>query len=372
MPHLNIFLSHLNIERKLAELLQTAIARDFIGLTDFFVSSDRTTIPAGDKWLPRLIEGLARSDLHMVLCSPESVKRPWINFETGAACLKNIPIIPVLHSGLNPRQLLPPLSEFESVSASDSEGVQKLYGRIAAILGSRLPDSKLADLLLEIEAFEAGYRNLLDVAAKCESTPTSVVTLRSPQVLCVTSNQFLSLRPDDFGVIQAAFPETATHRRELSSRSVRDALMHQSFDIVHVATYVCPKTGDLIFSDVDLDSLGETCQPTDVIPAEAFVDLIKNANTKLVVIASCESFELAVEVLSVSDVISTRDMISVDVFAAWIENFYQALQVKTLAEAFDYAVKASRAPMKLYAKQNLLIRKADKDMGAAIQEAVTG
>lgn len=370
---MNIFLSHLNIERELAELLQTAISRDFIGLTDFFVSSDRTTIPAGDKWLPSLIEGLAKSHLHVVLCSPESVRRPWINFETGAACLKGVPIIPILHSGLSARQLRPPLSVFESVSASDLEGLQKLYGRIASILGSGIPDAKLSDLAARIEAFEKGYQNLLAVADECESTPTSVVTIRSPQVLCVTSNQFLSLRPDDFKIIQMAFPETATHRRELSSRAVRDSMMRENFDIVHIATYVCPKTGDLIFSDVDLDVLvAEKCQPEDVLTADAFVELIKSAQTKLVVIASCESFELAAEVLSVSDVIATRDMISAEMFAAWIENFYQALQVKTLSEAFDFAVKASRAPMRLYAKQNFIIRKAEREAAGLFENQSVG
>lgn len=302
----------------------------------------------------------------MVLCSPESVRRPWINFETGAACLKGIPVIPIVHSGLSARQLGPPLSEFESVG-SDLEGLQKLYRRIASFLSSTVPDANLAELASKIETFETGYQEKLAVADECASTPTSVVTIRSPQVLCVTSNQFLSLRPDDFTIIRAAFPETATHRREVSSRAVRDSLMREDFDIVHVATYVCPKTGDLIFSDIDFDELGEQkCQPEDVLTAEAFISLIKNAQTKLVVIASCESFELAAELLSVCDVIATRDMISAEMFAAWIENFYQALQVKTLSEAFDFGVKASRAPMKLYAKQNFVIRKSDRETAAAV------
>jgi hypothetical protein len=35
-------------------------------------------------------------------------------------------------------------------------------------------------------------------------------------------------------------------------------------------------------------------------------------------------------------------------FASWIESFYGVLPSKPLSEAFDFAVKASRASMKLW------------------------
>lgn len=131
--------------------------------------------------------------------------------------------------------------------------------------------------------------------------------------------------------------------------------MNGRFDIVDVATYVCPKTVDLVFSDVDLNSGERSCEPGDILPAPACSDLIRTAQTKLVVIASCESFELNAELISVSNVVATHDMISVEMFASWIENLYSALSSKPLSEAFDYAVKASRAPMKLYTKQNFIV-----------------
>lgn len=355
MQRMNVFFSHLTLERKLAEILRNAVTRDFIGLINFFVSSDTFSIPVGDKWAGKMIEGLGNSDLHMVLCSPESVNRPWINFETGAACLRNIPIVPVCHSGLQPHQLPSPLSQFESVVASDEEGLEKLYTKIASMLGAFTPNSRLSELADEVRAFEAEYQALSADAAKCEITASSIATLRSPRVLCVTSKQFVSLRSADFDIIQKAFPETTSHRREVTSQAVSDILLHEHFDIVHVATYVCPKTGDLVFSDVDLDSAERTCQPADVLTGPAFVSLIKGAHTKLVVIASCESFELGAQLLSVAEVIATRDIVSFAMFAAWIGSFYQALQSMTLSEAFDYSVKASRAPMKLYARQDMVV-----------------
>lgn len=53
------------------------------------------------------------ASVHVILCSPESVARPWIQFEAGAAQIRGIPIIPICHSGLTPAQLPVPLSEWK-------------------------------------------------------------------------------------------------------------------------------------------------------------------------------------------------------------------------------------------------------------------
>ena len=46
MDKLKIFLSHLTVESRLADLLKMHLTHDFLGLVDVFVSSDRTSIPA--------------------------------------------------------------------------------------------------------------------------------------------------------------------------------------------------------------------------------------------------------------------------------------------------------------------------------------
>src|SRR5215469_3045046 len=355
MPRLKVFLSHLNLEKELAEILQQAIKRDFIGLVDFFVSSDTTSIPVGEKWLDRLIDQMGTADIDLVLCSPEAVKRPWINFETGAARLRRIPIIPICHSGLTPRQLPVPLSEFESVIASAHDDLLKLYGRIASLLSSSVPSSSLNDLVRDITAFEAVYEKRIAEAAACEVTPATTV-IASPRVLCISSEQFIRMGFEDFQFIRKAFPEErVSHQQVLTSAGTRDLLMHEHFDIVHVATYVCPKTGDLVFSDVDLNPGNRICGADDFLTAEAFAALLKRTRASLAVIASCESFELAAALLPVTNVVATRDVIAVAMFAAWVESFYEALPMQPLSEAFDFAVKASRAPMKLYARQDLVV-----------------
>ena len=83
MGKLEVFVSHVTIEAEFAHLVTTLIGRDFIGLTHFFVSSDATSIPVGEQWFDRLLSALQAADLQFVVCSPESVRRPWINYEAG-------------------------------------------------------------------------------------------------------------------------------------------------------------------------------------------------------------------------------------------------------------------------------------------------
>jgi hypothetical protein len=365
MARLKVFFSHLTIEKRLAEILQEAVKRDFIGLVEFFVSSDTTSIPVGERWLERIVDGLKAADLHLVLCSPEAVKRPWITFEIGAACLRGVPIVPICHSGISPSQLPVPLNEFEAIQASDLDGLLKLYKRIASKIGSDIVDAKLRDLVSDIVAFETDYQRRISEAAACELPLTTVGVIASPRVLCVSSEQFLRLRDKDFQIIQRAYPEGVTHLQVLTSAGARDALMREHFDIVHVATYVCPKTGDLVFSEINTETGERLCQPQDFLTAEAFASLLKKTKASLVVIASCESFELAATLLTATNVVAPKDIASPEMFALWVENFYGVLPIQPLSEAFDFAVKASRAPMRLYAKQDL-------KASAAIKRPIAG
>jgi hypothetical protein len=118
-----VFISHISDETEVAQWLKARIDRDFLGAVDIFVSSDRSTIAAGRKWLDEVDKALKRADLQIVLCSPDSVGRPWVNFEAGAVWLRGIPVIPVCHSGLQPEGLPVPLSMLEGVALIDAGGL---------------------------------------------------------------------------------------------------------------------------------------------------------------------------------------------------------------------------------------------------------
>src|SRR5262245_48339821 len=98
MAKKQIFISHISRETSLARALKERLVADFLGLPEVFVSSDRTTIEAGEKWLDEIESALEAADLVMVMASRESVGRPWVNFEAGAVWLRGIPLIPICHS----------------------------------------------------------------------------------------------------------------------------------------------------------------------------------------------------------------------------------------------------------------------------------
>jgi hypothetical protein len=349
---LEVFLSHLTVESKLADILKHHLSRDFIGLVNVFVSSDRTSIPVGSQWLSETILAMTKASAHIVLCSTESVKRPWINFESGAAQIRDIPIIPICHSGFTPAQMPVPLSTSEGIEAN-AEGIKKLYDLISKMLGSELPEVDFDAFAKEIAIFEQEYREQHLEMIDSASGEQSPEVIENPRVLCVSSQQFSKLGfENQLDTVLAAFPSDIAHERIYTSSELRERLGSDKFDIVHIAAFVCPRTGDLFFSDVDTQTGKSTSSSIDVVPPDALSSLLEMAETQLVVITICESLVLAAALISVTNVVATSDMVSPKMMAAWVENFYGILQHKSVSQAFEFALKASRAPMRFYGRQS--------------------
>lgn len=79
--------------------------------------------------------------------------------------------------------------------------------------------------------------------------------------------------------------------------------------------------------------------------------LLERARTRLVVIASGDSLALATLLLSLTNVISPRDIISAKAMAGWVQTSYAALRTETLADACELAAAQSGASMKLLSQQ---------------------
>lgn len=147
------FISHITEEASLATALQDSLRHDFLGLLDIYVSSDIESIAAGEIWLTSIENSLRQSDLLLILCSPDSIRRPWINFEAGAAWAFGIPIVPICHSGLTPRDLLMPLSLRQGIVIGEPDGLRRLYTRMSQLLACNIPSSnfeKMAETLSAI------------------------------------------------------------------------------------------------------------------------------------------------------------------------------------------------------------------------------
>jgi len=150
-----IFISHITEEARAAAKLKLRMAEDFLGQLTVFLSSDTESIATGDEWFSSLSKALRNSSIFIVLCSPISITRPWVNFEAGAAWMREIPVIPVCFGGLRPRDLPMPLSARQGLELNDAQGLQRLYARIAQTLGFQPPvrdyDALAADLMAMAE-----------------------------------------------------------------------------------------------------------------------------------------------------------------------------------------------------------------------------
>jgi hypothetical protein len=126
-----VFVSHVSEDEAIADWLKRTLNADFLGMFEVFVSSDTESVEAGALWLDSVKKALEDSNVLITLCSPDSIQRPWINFEVGAAWIMGKPIVPVCHSGLTPRELPLPLALAQGLSLTDPDGIESLYQSLA-------------------------------------------------------------------------------------------------------------------------------------------------------------------------------------------------------------------------------------------------
>jgi hypothetical protein len=184
MRRVEVFISHASGESELAKLLQEEIESDFIGLVRVFVSSDGTSIVVGDHWLEGVVSKLGIADIYVVLCSQNSVDRPWFNIELGAALLHGKPVVPIFHTDLRAGQVQRrPLSDYKGFNASDPQGLRYLYSVFQEGLESRMPAVDFDALASKVKAFESRYLGEKKTIARLPKHPLrltySVVSCRS-------------------------------------------------------------------------------------------------------------------------------------------------------------------------------------------------
>lgn len=317
------------------------------------MSSDGTSIAVGDHWLDGVVKALQNADIYAVLCSQHSIERRWINIEMGAALARSKPIIPICHTDLKAAQLQRPLEDSQAIQASDPDGLRRLYSRFADELGSAVPSVDFGVLANEVRSFEMRHseqKNMVTQAFYCgaQTTTTDQVVL-NPKVLCVTSTQYQETIGEDIELIRQAFPEGVRHLVSTSSVDLRKLLAENHFDIIHVASYVCPVSGDLIFSEVDPKTKADIGGKPDYLEIETFVRLVSEAGASLVVLPNNEALPLVAKLLPVTNVVFALDPIDLKTLANWIQDFYLMLSKGySLSDACRKAFAQHQAPMNLY------------------------
>lgn len=340
MTKRQLFISHVSLEAELAERLKNRLDRDFLGMLAIFVSSDRDTIVAGAKWLEELDQALKQADLQIVLCSKESVERPWVNFEAGGAWLRGIPVIPVCHSGLDPNDLPLPLSLLQGVLYGQPSGLRKLYDAVARALDVETPSVDFDAVAAEMREVEERYRLSARVTGRIEN----------PAVLCAASEHYA--QPSlgfhlDVAIMESTFgAENVTVERSLTAKRLRALLTGKHFDIVHLVIPVDPVSGSLLFNPVGADGKSSGTK-IDAMSASSFAQLLVESQTRLVVLATCKALLLAVNVAHVANMAASDADISGEDAAEWEECFYGFLaQGKSVHKAFDLIVSQLETPIR--------------------------
>ena len=351
MPRLEVFLSHRTTEARFADLIKARLEEDFFGIINLFYSNDITSVPVGAKWDESLLEGLRRATVMLALCSKHSIKLPWINFEIGGAATRGVEIIPLCHSGITPDRLPASMAMTQGVTLTSAKALERWYVRLSSLIGCRVPRVDFDALAGQFADLEKVYERELSEqeAATARRTTDRVV---NPHLLCVTSRQYRDLGlANEIETVLEAFPAPLRHDTVMSSAELKRVL-NSTVDIVHIAGYVCPRTGTLFFSAVKLpEGVSQPEGEEDYVTARALQRLLQDAGTTLVVISSGDSLALISRLLPVVHVISPQERISAKQMARWVKNFYEDLWTTTLAEACEMATMQSGAMMTMMSKQ---------------------
>jgi hypothetical protein len=142
-----VFISHANEDTELAVHLKDLIEDSFIGSISAFVSSE--SISPGDDWRQRIRENLRQATDFIILLTPRSYNRPWVNFEAGAAYGRGTRFIPVCAKGLSISHVGPPLGDPQMLIINCADNVRALIRSLARPYGYRpkIDDSRVQSIL---------------------------------------------------------------------------------------------------------------------------------------------------------------------------------------------------------------------------------
>jgi hypothetical protein len=135
----SVFMSFVHEEESTATAVRTFLKEIFGGSIDTFQSSDQSAIYAGEDWMIRIFAELKDAKILLSMLSPLSVTRPWINFEAGAAWMRESKVIPICFGGLTLAGLPKPYSSLQGVEITTREGAHYLVSSIAHHLELTIP-----------------------------------------------------------------------------------------------------------------------------------------------------------------------------------------------------------------------------------------
>ncbi len=172
---MNVFLSHINEDVQVASVLKQWIESSLD--RDVHLSGEVEDIQLDVQRLAAVDRALGEAQVVLLLCSERSIGRPWINFESGCAWFKRVPVIAVCHSGCSTADLLPPLGSFQAFDLTDAASCQALLETLAKYLKRKRVPRINCDLM--VAELEAKIRVSCTPVTRVQRTAEVILTSRS-------------------------------------------------------------------------------------------------------------------------------------------------------------------------------------------------
>lgn len=156
MAKKKIFISHIGEESEIAQALKDKILAFTNKGVEVFVSSDSESIGLGRDWEDIVKDEIRQCDMMLVIVSKNSLNRPWISFETGAAWVRGIAPIPICHGGIEKGALPKPFSILQSVNA-DINDLTGVFRSISILREEEFGSVDVTDLISIFNEFDKKY-----------------------------------------------------------------------------------------------------------------------------------------------------------------------------------------------------------------------
>lgn len=158
-----IFISHITEESYLAIELKKLLNDAFPNYFQIFVSSDDESIKLGTNNIESITNHLKDCNSIILICSPLSIKREWINFEAGAGWVKGIPFISFCHSGTHPSQLPLPFNLKQGILGRNENEVCKLIKHLGEFFNIQPKNIQYDEFVVKIKWYESyiNHNNLV-------------------------------------------------------------------------------------------------------------------------------------------------------------------------------------------------------------------
>src|SRR5215475_10185629 len=135
---MHVFVSHISEEAQEAKALKEGLEAALPGIEVFVSSAD---LILGDTWLIEILKYLDTAKVMLTLCSPGSVRRPWINFESGIGYARKARVIPICYKGLSTDELPDPLAILQTFELTRPAACRNLVQLLATYLNKAIAEN---------------------------------------------------------------------------------------------------------------------------------------------------------------------------------------------------------------------------------------